>query len=93
MHPLELKDKWNLNYSELAIALGFESELSCRAWAFRKEAKRYSEPTKQVKIAAFLLDQYWQLQGKPVFVEADWFLAFVQIEVIPSLCPPIAVGF
>ena len=71
MHPLELKDKWNLNYSELAIALGFESELSCRAWAFRKEAKRYSEPTKQVKIAAFLLDQYWQLQGKPVFVQAD----------------------
>jgi hypothetical protein len=58
MNPLQLKEKWQLTYSQLAAALGYESDYSVRSWAMQGKKKR--NPPGVVTICCKLLDAEWE---------------------------------
>ena len=64
MHPIELKEKWQLTYNELAQVLGYQGDYTVRSWNTNSRHKR--NPQKVVYVACRLLDEKWSTQGKKV---------------------------
>ncbi|MDZ8242250.1 MAG: hypothetical protein RMZ69_34805 [Nostoc sp. ChiQUE01a] len=64
MHPIELKEKWQLTYNELALVLGYQGDYTVRSWDRNGRCKR--NPQNVVYVACRLLDEKWSTQGKQV---------------------------
>ncbi|WZF22288.1 hypothetical protein WKK05_41055 (plasmid) [Nostoc sp. UHCC 0302] len=64
MHPIEFKKKWQLTYNELALVLGYESEVTVRCWG--RVGKNKRNPQQVVYVTCRLLDEKWSTQGKQV---------------------------
>jgi hypothetical protein len=71
MHPLELRNKWNLTNYQLAAAIG-KTEQTIKQYAARTETKAHRHPPLCVFLLCSELDSKWQQQGAPnlVFIAA-----------------------
>ncbi|MCC5616617.1 hypothetical protein LC605_16365 [Nostoc sp. CHAB 5836] len=71
MHPLELRNKWNLTNYQLAAAIG-KTEQTIKQYASRTGTKAHRQPPLCVFLLCSELDSKWQQQGCPslVFVAA-----------------------
>lgn len=62
MTPKELRDKWNLTNTQLAIALG-KAEKTIKAYMCRQDTKTYRNPPLSVRLMCLQLDKQWELEG------------------------------
>lgn len=71
MHPVELRQKWNLTNYQLAAALG-KTEQTIKQYAARPGTKAYRNAPLSVLILCNELNSKWEQQGSPnlVFIAA-----------------------
>lgn len=68
-HPIDLKNKWQLSYVELALVLGYTNDRTVRSWGTTGLSQRC--PQAPASVAAYLLDEKWQEEGK-IIVPYIW---------------------
>lgn len=65
LHPIAFKEKWNLNWTQLASVLRYDNDQTVRSWGGTWKESR--KPKGIVLLTCALLDEKWTKEGRPNF--------------------------